>query len=301
MRQLTKLVVTLITMILMMGCSADEESLQVIRTSELESVKISTSEISKFQRIVAIASGSFEIIRSLGYAQNVVGMGITEKSGQFTNLPVVTDGHELNLEKILRVKPDLVLIDSSSANKIELLDKLKSLEIAVHNLEAIYDISKVPSKVMEIASILDVPVAGGQLLATASSSRFDQSELRVVFLYLRGSNSIYLIGGKGSGADSLIASAGAIDVGAEKFDQGFTPLTPEALVAMDPEVFLLMAKGLKSVGGLPGFLKLPGVAQTTAGISEQVIVVEDEVLLSFSVQTYDLVKQLNLRFKEIRD
>lgn len=67
MRQLTKLVVTLITMILMMGCSADGESLQVIRASDLESVKISTSEISKFQRIVAIASGSFEIIRSLGY------------------------------------------------------------------------------------------------------------------------------------------------------------------------------------------------------------------------------------------
>jgi iron complex transport system substrate-binding protein len=54
-----------------------------------------------------------------------------------------------------------------------------------------------------------------------------------------------------------------------------------------------MEKGLLSVGGIDGLLKLPGVAQTEAGKNRAVIAVDDSLLLSFGPRTPDLVAQLS--------
>ena len=90
----------------------------------------------------------------------------------------------------------------------------------------------------------------------------------------------------------MIAAAGGTDVGAEAGLDPFVPLTAEALVALDPDVLLVMTKGLDSVNGVDGLLQLPGVAQTTAGTEGRVIAVEDEILLSFGPRTANLVKLL---------
>jgi iron complex transport system substrate-binding protein len=120
----------------------------------------------------------------------------------------------------------------------------------------------------------------------------------VAFLYLRGTSAVYLIGGQGSGADDLITSAGGIDVGAESGLAAFVPLTPEALAAADPDVILVMTKGLESVGGVDGLLGLPGVAQTTAGRERRVIAVDDALLLSFGPRTGQLVTRLSAALLE---
>ncbi|KPI17693.1 hypothetical protein OK074_1714 [Actinobacteria bacterium OK074] len=66
------------------------------------------------------------------------------------------------------------------------------------------------------------------------------SRPKVAFLHLRGSAAVYLIGGRGSGADSPIEAAGAVDAGKEAgLDRPFTPLTSEALVTAAPDVIPL--------------------------------------------------------------
>jgi iron complex transport system substrate-binding protein len=115
---------------------------------------------------------------------------------------------------------------------------------------------------------------------------------RVAFLYLRGTSAVYLIGGAGSGADSLLAAIGAVDVGAQKLDRPFNTLTAESLAELNPDVILVMSKGLESVGGIQGLLKLPGVAQTKAGKNSAVIDVDDSLLLSFGPRTPSLVDAL---------
>ena len=116
--------------------------------------------------------------------------------------------------------------------------------------------------------------------------------VKVAFLYLRGTSSIYLIGGPGSGADSLIKAVGGTDVGAQTLPHPFNTLTAESLAAMNPDVMLVMSKGLQSVGGIDGLLKLPGVAQTQAGKNKAVIDVDDSLLLSFGPRTPSLVSAL---------
>ena len=72
----------------------------------------------------------------------------------------------------------------------------------------------------------------------------------------------------------------------------FNTLTPEALVKANPNVLLLMTKGLASVGGESGLLKLPGVAQTNAGKYGRIVTVDDSLLLSFGPRSYSLVAKM---------
>jgi iron complex transport system substrate-binding protein len=122
---------------------------------------------------------------------------------------------------------------------------------------------------------------------------------KVAFLYLRGTSAIYLLGGPGSGADSLIQAIGGVDVGAASLKNPFNTLTPEALAVANPDVILVMTKGLESVGGIAGLLKLPGVAQTSAGKNARVIDVDDSLLLSFGPRTPSLLNALSIGLTKV--
>jgi iron complex transport system substrate-binding protein len=63
-------------------------------------------------------------------------------------------------------------------------------------------------------------------------------------------------------------------------------------------VLLVMKDGLDSVGGIDGLLALPGVAQTRAGVDRKVVVVDDQVLLSFGARTPALIDRLTEVFTE---
>ena len=124
------------------------------------------------------------------------------------------------------------------------------------------------------------------------SATFAPSQTKVVFLYLRGTASIYLVGGKGSGADSILEKIGVRDVGAENLKTPFTALSAEALIKMNPDVILLMTKGLDSVGGISGLVSLPGIAQTSAGKRRAIVTVDDSLLLSFGPRTAPMLPLL---------
>jgi iron complex transport system substrate-binding protein len=69
-------------------------------------------------------------------------------------------------------------------------------------------------------------------------------------------------------------------------------MTAESLATLNPDVIIVMSKGLQSVGGISGLLKLPGVAQTQAGKNQAVVDVDDSLLLSFGPRTPALVQAL---------
>lgn len=53
-----------------------------------------------------------------------------------------------------------------------------------------------------------------------------------------------------------------------------------------------MTKGLESVGGVDGLVKIPGVAQTPAGMNRRVVSIEDGVLLNYGPRTDQVLKSL---------
>ncbi|NBO46238.1 MAG: ABC transporter substrate-binding protein [Actinobacteria bacterium] len=246
------------------------------------------------QRIIAVASGVAETIAALGMANALVGRDIASQGPLLTRVPVVTDAHALAAERTLALRPTLLIIDAMTGPKTA-ISAVARAGVQVVTLPQAWTVEAAKNRIHAVASLLGVPQRADELIAKMhGQERFAlRPKPRVAFLYVRGSAAVYLVGGKGSGADSLIDAAGAVDVGATSGLKAFTPLTPEILATLKPDVLLVMTKGMASVGGATGLFALPGVAQTPAAKFKRAIAVDDGLLLAFGPSTVSLVKALH--------
>lgn len=241
-------------------------------------------------RIVSLANGVGETLAALGVADRVVGRDETSDVPAISAAPVVTQAHSVSAERVLALNPDLVLIDAQTS-PIEAIEQIERAGVSVVEVPEAWTLADMAPRTQAVADAVGVDAAA-LIAALPTDSTSSPSGPRVAFLYLRGTSGIYLLGGEGSGADSLIAAAGGVDVGAEAGFDAFVPLTAEALATLNPDVLLVMTKGVESVNGIGGLLQLPGVAQSRAGKDGRVIIVDDTVLLSFGPRTPALVERL---------
>ena len=248
-------------------------------------------------RIVTMTAGLTETVFALGLGDRVVGKDLSSTLEAAADLPVVTSGHDVSAESVLALRPTLVLVDEDTG-PTEALEQIAAAGVMVTTIEKAVTVEEIVPRLLAVADVLGVAERGRAVAERIETDltliEWSTADRPVVsFLYLRGTASVYLLGGPGAGPDSLIGAAGATDGGiAAGLDQPFTPLTPEALVAAAPDILLVTTTGLESVGGLEGMLTLAGVAQTPAGQARRVIAIEDGLLFSFGPRTAGLIASL---------
>ena len=284
------------------GCAQSPvASTYTISQDDVRSISLDSPTTFTAQRVVVLANGVAEIIQSLNGQSIIVGRDISSTEDSLSDIPIVTSGHQVLPEKVMSLKPDLVIIDASTGPKAA-IDSIKAAGITVTETPESWSLKDLPAKVRAVGravgAVDQAELLVDQLKQSLKTSAINNAP-RVAFLYLRGTSSIYLIGGPGSGADSLLEAIGAVDVGAQNLDRPFNTLTAESLAALNPDVIVVMSKGLESVGGIDGLLKLPGVAQTKAGKNSAVIDVDDSLLLSFGPRTPSLVEALATAFSKV--
>ena len=281
--------------LLLSGCAQSPvASTYTISQENVRSISLTSTPALTVSRVVVLANGVAEIIQSLNAQAIIVGRDISSTEDSLADIPIVTSGHQVLPEKVIALKPDLVLIDASTGPKAA-IDTIKAAGISVVETPESWSLKDLPIKVRAVGQAIGAQDQAEELVKQLNQSlnaSAVKNSPRVAFLYLRGTSSVYLIGGAGSGADSLLTAIGAIDVGAQTLDRPFNTLTAESLAELNPDVILVMSKGLESVGGIEGLLKLPGVAQTAAGKNSAVIDVDDSLLLSFGPRTPSLVDAL---------
>lgn len=295
MKRVIQGTVAYITLLLILtACGGAPTKIESISTAK--ALSVTADQESDVKKVVALANGSAEIVSALGYRKALVGRDIASTDSDLKSVPIVTSGHQVVAEKIIGLNPDLVIIDNTTG-PAQAITAIKSAGIRVEVIDEAWKLSEISQKVRAIAQLIGAPSSAVAFEKLMDSSLKEVTQVvsgtRVAFLYLRGGSAIYLLGGQGSGADSLISAVGAIDVGAEKYSKAYTPISAEALIESNPHVILVMEKGLASVGGIDGLLKLPGVAQTDAGKNRAIIAVDDSLLLSFGPRTPDLISQLS--------
>ncbi|MFJ5778731.1 hemin ABC transporter substrate-binding protein [Streptomyces sp. NPDC093094] len=252
-------------------------------------------------RIVPLSGGLSEIVFGLGLGGRVVARDVSATFDQARALPLVTRAHDVSAEGVLSLRPDLVLAEETTG-PAEAVRQIRDAGVPVLVVAPARGLDDVGPRIRAVADALGVPGAGDRLTARSqrriAAAREDVPDERhpaprVAFLYLRGSASVYLLGGRDSGATSLIEAAGAVDAGAAAgLEKDFTPLTSEALAQAAPDAILVMSKGLASVGGVEGLVRIPGVAQTPAGADRRVVSVEDGVLLSYGPRTDQVLRSV---------
>ena len=68
--------------------------------------------------------------------------------------------------------------------------------------------------------------------------------------------------------------------------QGYKPLSPEAIGALAPDLIIVTRESLQASGGLEGFARLPGIAVTQAAAKQRIIVMDDLLILGLGPVSY---------------
>jgi iron complex transport system substrate-binding protein len=246
------------------------------------------------------------IVFSLGLGDNVVGRDTSSAFAEIKDLPRVTpSGNTLSAEAILELAPTVIVTDTS-LGPWDVLLQMREAGIPVVVVPSHRSLDATADLITQVATALGLPDQGQELadrtearIAAATESIAQAvpdapaDRLRIAFLYLRGNAGVYYLFGQGSGTDSLITALGGVDVASEVGWEGMQPVTDEGLVAMNPDLILVMTRGLESVGGVDGLLEtLPAVAATPAGLNRRIVDMDDTQILAFGPNSPEVLNAL---------
>ena len=253
-----------------------------------ESIVITSSE-----RIVSLNGSTTEILFALGVGENVVGCDAssTYPKNVREKLPSVGYQYRLNVEGILSLKPTLVIgrDDVKPPQVIEqlrmagvtvlLLKEPRSFEAAKQRLRTIGAAVGRQKQAAELITALDADIEKlAEKLKAARTDWPDWPGQKVLFLYLRGPQTAFVLG-KDSAPGAMLEIVGAENAAGDiKVSK---PMTAEAVITAQPDVYVLFTTGLESIGGVDGLLKLPGLAHTPAGRNRRIVAMSGQYLSGF--------------------
>jgi len=248
-------------------------------------------------RIVAVGGTVTEIVYALGAGARLVGVDTSSTYPEAaTRLPQVGYQRALSVEGVLSLRPSLVLA-TAEAGPPAALRQLQAAGTPVLTVPAPYTVEGAQTKIRLIAQALKLTAQGEQLVQaltqdiamTNSLLQSARAQPKVLFLYARGQGALQ-VSGRGTAAEAMVTLAGGVS--AVTGYEGYKPLTPEAAIAAAPDVLLMPARGLDSVGGIDELLKAPGVALTPAGQERRIVAMDDLYLLGFGPRLGQAVRDL---------
>lgn len=252
------------------------------------SFKDATGRIVKIQstrRIVSLNGTISETLYALGAGKLIVGRDTTSYyPAALTKLPTVGYQHRLNAEGILRLKPTLVIGDAKVKPRTT-LQQLRSAGVPVVLLARAESPSTSLSMIRALGQIVGKEQQAKQLITKinkqlkqlAKAKRRISKKPKVMFLYVRGTRSRFVVGTQGP-IGGMIRLVGAKN--AARFKR-VKPISAEGLIVSRPEVFVLFAKGVASIGGLKKLYRIPGIALTPAGKKRRFVIMDDLYLGGF--------------------
>lgn len=249
-------------------------------------------------RIITLSAALTETADALGFGKNIIAVDVTSIYPAFINkLPKVSNNRSVSAEALIAFAPDLILAPEGSVSK-EIQYQLKSAGIRFVSIKQEYSVKGALNFIREAAVALQVPQKG-DVLAKQMELRLNNALLtvketgktpKVLFIYARGAGTM-MVAGKKSSLDAIINLAGGKNA-VHEFDD-FKPYTTEALVKANPDIILMFDFGYNSLGGINSILKMPGMAQTTAGKNKKIVQMEASLLVNFSVRLDQAIISLN--------
>ena len=285
-----RFLVLVATLALLTGCSAPGPN--PTAGCEQSSPPVALEPVNLGITVASIANGAAAIVAALGGQSSILASDLASDVG----VEVINPGHQIAVEKLLTLEPDVIFISSEEPDDVA-LSAIATLGATVISLDSPITFEDSMGQISQIAEALGIPERGLELRERILNSieTLDTAVLAdkdIAFLYLRGNAGVFLMSGSGSGADDIIRLLGANDVGLELGISGFAPISPEALANANPDFIIVMQKGLESVGGLEGITKLPGVMGTTAAENSGILAAKDSQLLSFGPATATVLQCL---------
>ncbi|WKD60462.1 Hemin-binding periplasmic protein HmuT precursor [Corynebacterium ciconiae DSM 44920] len=269
-----------------------------VELSDSDGYDVTVTDVSRILPLDLYGTTS-RTIAGLGLRANIVGRTVSSEEPSLEDLPVVTQGgHNINVEAVLALDPSLIIVDHSIGPD-EAIDQLRDAGVTTVVINPSRTMASIGDDIRTIAGIVGLDGEGEQLAERAEKERDEAIEAvseiapehapRAAFVYVRGSSGVFFILGPDSGTAELFESVGAVDAAKEANVSDMVPANAEAFAKLNPDVIVMMSKGLESTGGVDGMLARPGVAETEAAKNQHFITIADSQALSFGPQTGEMI------------
>ncbi|WLD91659.1 ABC transporter substrate-binding protein [Alkalihalobacillus sp. AL-G] len=236
----------------------------------------------KPERIVSLIPSNTEIAFKLGLGDEVVGVS------DFDNYPAAVaekdkiGGMDFNVEKIISLKPDLVLAHGSSAhNSTEGFQLLRDSGITVlvvnnaQNFEQVYDSIKMIGKATGTQAKADQVIKGMKdKIDSIKSKASEIKDTKTVFIEVSPAPEIYTPG-KNTFMHEMLTIINAKNVAGNL--NGWSKINQEAIIEKNPDV-IITTYGYYTEKATEMVLKRDGWQQLTAVQNEQVYDVHSDLV-----------------------
>lgn len=245
-------------------------------------------------RIVTLNGTLTEIVSAIGLGGNIVGTDVTSKYPDAVNsLPKLGHDKAIRAEGILSLTPDLVMANEDQLDPA-VEGQLRRAGVRLMLFTPRNSIGGTKRLIAQIADSLgrseEAKPVDERIGSDLSGVTALRSSPKVLFIYARGAGTL-LVAGEGTTMQSLITLAGGSNAVTGFND--FKPLTPEALVAADPDVVLYFNSGADDLQGNDALMRVPGMANTRAGRHGAFVPLEPVVMAGFGPRVGMAVNTLN--------
>jgi iron complex transport system substrate-binding protein len=248
------------------------------------------------ERIITAGSALSETVCALGDCDKIVA---TDRTSLFPlelqKLPSIGYRSSISAEGMLSLKPSLIIAEKDYVEQA-VLDQLSSGGVRLVIVDRKLNFNDTKKFITQIAVALGREAAGKKLIAQNETQLAEAKAMlqkktsspKVLCVYNRGTATISMAGSETFA--EILPYAGASNAVTQA--TGYKPLNTEALIALNPDYLLMISTGYESLGGMEGVLKIPGVAQTTAGKKKQIVTLESLKLTNFGPRFGEAVKEL---------
>jgi iron complex transport system substrate-binding protein len=249
-------------------------------------------------RILSLGGDITEILYGLGQSDKIIAVDTTSQfpTNALKEKKSVGYLRALSAEGVLSVNPTLI-IASEDAGPPEVVKALKSSGVRYVDIDDKPTAEGVPDKVRRIGSVVGADEAAKALAAkieTEFASLADdrkriEARKKVLFI-LAVQNGRATVGGAGTAADSILQLAGADNAAAGV--TGYKPVSDEQLTEFTPDAVVVMNRGDGDHHGAGQVLALPGLSQTVAAKTKNLIEMDGLYLLGFGPRAPSAARDL---------
>lgn len=252
------------------------------------------------QRIVTVSGTATETVAALGFEDRIVGVDVTSTwPASVEALPKVGHDRNIRAEGIISLHPDLVVAGNWQLDPVA-LGQLRTAGERVVTFPLEFSVEGTKQMIRSLADSLGVSQRVDSLLAALDADLRGVQPIEkkpsVLFIYARGAGAL-MVSGTGTPMHHMIELAGGRNAMTD-FEQ-FKPLTPEALIAADPDAVLLFGSALDALQGVDGMLQVPGMASTAAGRNRAFITMEGGLLSNFGPRLGKALTELNAGLRAV--
>lgn len=303
MKHLSKYILILFVVVgLLMGCADSTDSNQPESDTTKESDSTKTSEVGDTsyplsvkdsagnkvvleedpKRIVTLIPSNTEIVFALGAGEQVVGVSKHDNYPEQVNEIDRIGGLQINTEKVLSLKPDLVLAHGSNAHNLQAaIDQISQAGIPVYVVKNAADFKDVYQTIHSIGKLVneqknaDSIVTGMKnKLKEIKKKASEISNPKRVFVEVSPAPEIYTTG-SGTFMNEMLEVIHAKNVASDL--EGWVKMNEEAVISLQPDV-LITTYGYYTENAVSKILNREGWEQVPAVKNKQVFDVHSDIV-----------------------